>query len=170
MNTLSDLMTFQNPDSDRIPDIALYMDQLIDYLTEMLGPVKRTEDDPIFTKTMINNYVKARVIAPPEKKKYNKSTIMELIMLYHFKQVFSIADAHALLTSMKVDGDAYRRFCKQYDTVNETLPTELVEKLTVDDAKHLMLVFSIESVIKKKLSEQLLDFIQQEETKTVDNS
>ena len=54
-----------------IPDIPLYMDQVTTFMNENLSNNKRTRDDKILTKTMINNYTKNRLIPPPLKKKYN---------------------------------------------------------------------------------------------------
>jgi hypothetical protein len=46
---------------------------------------------------MVNNYVKAGVITPPIKKKYARESMIELIMVYYFKQVFSINDTASLV-------------------------------------------------------------------------
>ncbi len=41
-----------------IPEIDLYMDQVIQLFESNLGSAKRTEEDKVLTKTMINNYSK----------------------------------------------------------------------------------------------------------------
>lgn len=83
------------PEED-IPDIHLYMDQVTTFLEERLSPFKRTQDDKVLTKTMINNYTKAKVFPPPEKKKYTKNHIMLLIIIYHLKFVLSLSDISQL--------------------------------------------------------------------------
>lgn len=80
-----------------IPDIDLYMDQVTGYMDTALEKLKIDEEDKILTKTMINNYVKAKVIDKPIKKKYSKNHLMELIMIYHLKNVVSISDVSYLL-------------------------------------------------------------------------
>ncbi|WP_275451797.1 DUF1836 domain-containing protein [Clostridium novyi] len=52
-----------------IPDLDLYMDQVITLFDDKLSNLKRNEDDKILTKTMINNYTKAKILIPPVKKK-----------------------------------------------------------------------------------------------------
>ena len=83
---------YEPPEISQIPDIKLYMDQMIEYLELRLAPLKWEGDKAIITKTMVNNYVKAGLIEKPEKKKYSKSQIMDLMMACHFKNVLSIEE------------------------------------------------------------------------------
>ena len=84
---LDDIDTFN---IDDIPNIDLYMDQVTTYLNDKFANTKRHEDDKLMTKTMINNYVKSRLLPSPEKKKYTKDHMMVLIMIYFFKNIISI--------------------------------------------------------------------------------
>lgn len=79
-----------------IPKIDLYMDQVTTFMDQALAPYKRSSDGKILTKTMINNYTKAKVFPPPVKKKYGRMHIMLLIMIFHLKSVLSIKDIAAL--------------------------------------------------------------------------
>ena len=85
---------------ESLPDINLYMDQDITFIEKELHPTKRNEDDPILTKTMINNYVKNRLLPPPEKKKYSKEHILTLVFIYYFKSVLSISDIQNILNPL----------------------------------------------------------------------
>lgn len=85
---------------ESLPDINLYMDQVITFMEKKLHPTKRNEDDPILTKTMINNYVKNRLLPPPEKKKYSKEHILTLVFIYYFKSVLSISDIQNILNPL----------------------------------------------------------------------
>ena len=69
---LDDIDTFN---IDDIPNIDLYMDQVTTYLNDKFANTKRHEDDKLMTKTMINNYVKSRLLPSPEKKKNTLRTI-----------------------------------------------------------------------------------------------
>ena len=42
-----------------VPNINLYMDQVTTFMYEHLNDTKRTTDDKVLTKTMINNYALA---------------------------------------------------------------------------------------------------------------
>lgn len=81
-----------------VPDIDLYMDQVTTLLNGKFEKFKRTNDDKLLTKTMINNYAKFRLLPSPEKKKYSKDHIIILIMIYFFKNVLSINDINMLIS------------------------------------------------------------------------
>ena len=83
-----------------IPDIELYMDQVTTFMEQHLSNNKRSEDDKILTKTMINNYTKNHLLPPPEKKKYSKEHIILMIYIYYLKNFLSIGDIQTLLTPM----------------------------------------------------------------------
>lgn len=171
MDKIVNFLAFQNPDFEKIPDISLYMDQLLDYLEQNLQSTKRHESDAIFTKTMINNYVKAGLLDAPIKKKYEKSTLIDLIAFYHLKQVFSIQDAHAILNQFKTTISPeiyYPQFVETYENIKSTTLPQSVENLSIEEATTLMIHLGIESSLKKALCEQLLDFIQQKNMDNVD--
>jgi hypothetical protein len=79
-----------------IPDIDLYMDQVTTFIENKLGDEKRDKKDKLLTKTMINNYSKAKILTPSKNKRYNKQQMIQLILIYYLKQVLSIGDIHDL--------------------------------------------------------------------------
>lgn len=83
-----------------IPCIDLYMDQVTTLFDDKLANTKRSEKDKILTKTMINNYTKAKALMPPRNKKYNKDHIILLSLIYNLKQILSINDIKALLSPL----------------------------------------------------------------------
>lgn len=92
-----------------IPHIALYMDQVTTFMDQGLAPYKRQPQDKILTKTMINNYTKAKIFPPPVKKKYSRSHLMLLIMIYHLKAILSIKDIGVLFQSALSEDDPAKR-------------------------------------------------------------
>lgn len=82
---------------ESLPDIDLYMDQVMTFMEKTLYPTKRHDADPILTKTMINNYVKNDLLPAPNKKKYSKEHVLTLIFIYYFKSVLSISDIQTIL-------------------------------------------------------------------------
>ena len=80
-----------------IPEIDLYMDQVTTFMETQLSVTKRTPEDKIMTKTMINNYTKNKLLPPPVKKKYTKDHMYLLIFIYYFKSIMSIADIQKIL-------------------------------------------------------------------------
>ena len=84
-----------------IPGIDLYMDQVTTFLQENLRGLSRDPDDDKFlTKTMINNYVKNKVLIPPVKKKYSREHMMLLIMIYYMKSFLSIGDIREVIAPL----------------------------------------------------------------------
>ena len=82
---------------ETMPNIDLYMDQVTTFMEEALIGTKRSDEDKILTKTMINNYAKNNLLPPPEKKKYSKEHLLTLFFIYYFKSIISIGDLEKLL-------------------------------------------------------------------------
>lgn len=79
-----------------IPNIDLYMDQVITIFENALGSSKRYPEDKLLTKTMINNYTKDKILMPAINKKYTSEHILQMALIYHLKQTLSIADIKSL--------------------------------------------------------------------------
>lgn len=86
-----------------IPNIELYMDQLLEFLNRRLAPAKRDALDKGLTKTMINNYTKDQLLIPPVNKKYGTYHIMLLILICQLKSVLSISDIKKLFAPILND-------------------------------------------------------------------
>lgn len=104
----------QLPRWEELPNIDLYLDQVVTLLEEYLGDFMTNKEDKIITKTMINNYVKHGVIKPPENKKYSKSHLARLIVICILKQIYSINDIKNLI-KLALDTSeiqiSYNSFC-----------------------------------------------------------
>lgn len=147
------------PSYDQIPTINLYMDQLLEYLDRFLSSEKRSSDEVALTKTMINNYVKSKMVVPPDRKKYNRESIIDLLIIHHFKRAFSIQDTGNMLQLMKQDEDYYEAFRSRHEALIKTLPALDFNNLDKDTARDLLLQLGEEVAIKKQLTEQLLDYL-----------
>lgn len=89
--TIKELEDFSLPEYKELPDIALYMEQVVGYIKECLEQFSK-KDDSIITPFMVNNYVKAKIINPPKDKKYNRDHIGYLIAISMLKSVVSMRD------------------------------------------------------------------------------
>ena len=95
MNTV-DQLTYVRP--EEIPSVDLYMDQVLGFINDrMLHLTRNPKEDKIFTKTMINNYAKTKILPSPVKKKYSKDHMLLLLLIYYFKGVLSVGDTGELL-------------------------------------------------------------------------
>lgn len=108
---------FHIPRWEELPNIDLYLDQVVtlleDYLKNLISS-KDKKEDKVITKTMINNYVKHGILKSPTNKKYNKSHIARLIVICILKQVYSINDINALIKlALETSGIeiSYNKFC-----------------------------------------------------------
>lgn len=116
-----DIKKFHLPRWDEIPNIDLYIDQVVSLLETYLSTYIKGEnnkEDKIVTKTMINNYVKHKIINPPVNKKYNTEHIAYLFVICILKQVYSINDI-AELIKLAIDTvspeTAYNQFCDELE-------------------------------------------------------
>ena len=131
------IMKMHIPRWNELPEIDLYLDQVVNYIEKYLGQYTVNKEDKIITKTMINNYVKLGIMPAPEKKKYSKSHIAYLIVICVLKQVYSISDIGKLI-SLTIQyfelSKAYNRFCANLEVSVKNVFTRKefpnVEKMT----------------------------------------
>ncbi len=86
----------ENIPLDTIPDIELYMEQLLTFLNQRLKTISSKPEAPVITKTMVNNYTKDGLLIPPKNKKYSKQHILLLTLIYNLKGILSISDIKRL--------------------------------------------------------------------------
>lgn len=89
---VKDIVNSEDIGLNDIPDIDLYMDQVITLFEMKLQSLKRDDEDKIMTKTMVNNYVKAKILPLVKGKKYNKQQIILMNLIYCLKQNLSLTD------------------------------------------------------------------------------
>lgn len=95
MEMIKKMLEEKRPNSwEDIPDIDLYMDQVINYMTRQHVGL---ELDESLTSAMVNNYMKKDLLPRAKGKKYNRVHIAYLTAICLLKQVLSVADAGELL-------------------------------------------------------------------------
>ncbi|MBR5931334.1 MAG: DUF1836 domain-containing protein [Lachnospiraceae bacterium] len=85
------LENYRLPRWEDIPDMGLYMEQVIKLLTQYLDyfPPELKEDNFI-TAATINNYVRKKIMPEPVNRKYYRKHIAYLIIICSLKQSLSI--------------------------------------------------------------------------------
>ena len=108
------LNNYKLPAWKELPDIGLYMDQVIALLGQYLDfiPVEDQKNKPV-TPTTINNYVRLKVMPAPEKRKYYRIHIAYLIMIFTLKQGTSINGIQQLLP-ITADEEEVKSFYTHY--------------------------------------------------------
>ncbi len=92
------LTNYSLPSWDNLPDIDLYMDQVVSVVTKYL----ETPNDVIklnrpVTPSMINNYVKLGIIPPPNKKRYSKAHLAYLLIVCTLKQTLDMTTIQQIM-------------------------------------------------------------------------
>ncbi len=98
-----ELDNYNTSEWDSLPDLDLYMDQVITWLERQLSIFSILEDEKLITPSMINNYVKNQVIPRPEKKKYGREHLTYMMLVLSLKQVLSLTDITWLISNISND-------------------------------------------------------------------
>ena len=170
-------------DANDIPNIDLYMDQVTTFMESHLGNLKRSPDDKVLTKTMINNYAKNHLLPSPDKKKYSRNHMILLTFIYYFKNVLPINDIKTLMSGITEKNFAagskpelveiYREVIRYQPEIMEQVRANLdvVENLAEDSFAKLnkneekeelklftlLCLLSFDVYIKKTLIESVID-------------
>ena len=102
------------PAWETLPDIGLYMDQVVT-LTQRALPLGD------ITKAMVNNYVKSGLLPRPSGKKYDREHLALLLEIGVLKQALSMEQIARLLASVNADGvqAGYARFMAELARIGE---------------------------------------------------
>lgn len=158
-----------------IPDIDLYMDQVIQLFENKLGYLKRNEEDKILTKTMINNYSKGNLFMDIKNKKYSKNHIILIILIYELKSVISIPDIKVAFNNIVKSYDEnsadeidlenlYKKHLKMISKNDDDIKEEILnitkelENLNAEEEKLLLLTYlAAKANMYKRLCEKIVD-------------
>jgi len=174
-------MDYVKPEA--FPNIDLYMDQVTTFMDTQLSSTKRSKDDKILTKTMINNYTKNNLLPPPAKKKYSNDHVLTLIFIYYFKNILSISDIQHILNPITEryfgsNGDTLdlqniynevfgleheeiqhilKDLAKKYKTSLKTFADAPIEEAELLQQFAFICMLSFDVYMKKMISEQTID-------------
>lgn len=107
------LKAFRPVDWELIPDLGLYMDQVVTFVERCCHGLFM-DGDRIFTPSMVNNYVKIGLVDRPVAKKYGREQLAQLLMICVLKQSISAENMKTLVqppegTPMRAH---YEGFCQ----------------------------------------------------------
>ena len=143
---LKQQLTEQRPDSwDDLPDIPLYMDQVVGYLARQM--VNTGEGDAL-TSAMINNYIKDGLVERANGKKYGQEHLAYLTAIAALKQVMSVREMKVLTTvgrEMRAPEKQYEYFCKYLDQAMSDAAHRLDENTADHDLPKLVLELALRS-------------------------
>lgn len=105
--------TLHLPRYAELPSIELYMDQVLTYVDDQLR-LLFPAGEKLLTSSMVNNYVKQRLIPTPRHKRYGREHVALLIFICLMKRAVSIADIQRLFAVQEATHSierAYDFFC-----------------------------------------------------------
>ena len=111
------LENYHLPRWEELPDIELYMDQVVTLIEKHVRFLSLHEDK-LITSAMINNYVKLGLMPKPEKKRYERTHLASLIVITLLKQVLTITEVKdGILLQSRICGthSAYNLFCQELE-------------------------------------------------------
>ena len=134
-------------DWEHLPDIPLYMDQVVGYLSRQL--ISFQEGDGL-TSAMINNYIKDGLLSRANGKKYDREHLAYLTAISAMKQVLSVREIHALVAIGQEGRDSrrlYDFFCQTLDEAMNETANALDENTTDPDLPKLVLSLALRSYV-----------------------
>ena len=166
------LEDFNLPSWNDIPDIGLYMEQVIILLKEYLDYLPpELKDEQIITAATINNYVRTKIMPEPVKKRYYRQHIAYLVMICTMKQILPIAVISKIIP-MNISEDEIRQIYDRYsDRHKKTIRyflkqirlvagpildhKDIIEESTTDTSD-LIIMCTIYAGFSKLMAEKLL--------------
>ena len=114
---------FSYPKWEDIPNIDLYLDQVLLYVNQVCAPIS-PEKEKGLTASMVNNYVKHGYLTKPDKKKYQRKQIARLIAITTLKSVFSIHEIAQTLNTLQTQASSDQIYDAFVDYMNHGIDPE----------------------------------------------
>ncbi len=143
---------------ENLPDIDLYMDQVVGYLPRQTVGGKA----PAITSAMINNYVKDGLLPRACGKRYHKEHLVYLTAIGLLKNVLTVKDMKLLLDSEIHEGEEeqfYSHFLGRVDEAFSGVSLGVDEALEEEDLAEAAMTLALASCAAKTACEHLLAVI-----------
>ncbi|WP_417094179.1 DUF1836 domain-containing protein [Intestinimonas timonensis] len=150
---------------DSFPDIGLYMDQVISYVSRQLISYDGGE---ALTPAMVNNYIKDGLLPRADGKKYSKTHLGYLTAICALKQVLSVRDTRTLLENGSAGRDPEKLYAAFYQELSLALDctAEVLDPdLSREDLPRLALRLALRSYADKLACQRILSLIAPQEEK-----
>jgi len=145
---------------EALPDIGLYMDQLISYMPRQL--IHYGEGETL-TPAMVNNYIKDGMLPRAEGKRYSRIHLGYLTAICALKQALSVKDVGRLLRLGRGDRAPealYAYFTRELDQALNDTAESLDENVAEEDLAALALSLALRSYADKVAAQRVLDILQ----------
>ena len=132
------LNNFHLPQWDELPDMDLYMDQVVMLLQRYLNFLPEDEHgNAAITASIINNYVRLKIMPAPVKKKYTRVHMAYLIMVCSLKQSVNIPYIQKMLP-LGLPEEEVRRIYEDYVKTHHEICLAFIQLVRngADDVLH----------------------------------
>lgn len=165
MEELLDLkqrMEHERPaDWNQLPDIALYMDQIISFMPRQMI---RFDEGEVLTSAMVNNYIKDGLVPRAEGKRYGPIHLGYLTAVCALKKVLSVRDIGVLLSAGqeqdKTPEELYNYFLNALDRALKDTADTLDENAQREDLARMALDLALRSYANQLACARILDILQ----------
>ncbi|MCI8421992.1 MAG: DUF1836 domain-containing protein [Lawsonibacter sp.] len=146
---------------EELPDLALYMDQLISYMPRQLIHFDNRE---ALTSAMVNNYIKDGLVPRAEGKRYGPVHLGYLTAVSALKKILSVRDTGVLISAGKATGkndqELYSYFCRALDQALKDTAQTLEEDAQQEDLARIALTLALRSYANQLACARVLDILQ----------
>ena len=150
---------------NELPDISLYMDQVISYLPRQLI---HFDDRDALTSAMVNNYIKDGLIPRAEGKRYAPTHLAYLTAVCALKKVLSVRDIKSLIHSgeaLGMDAEAmYGYFLRNLDKALADTAEVIDPDAEQMELAKLALTLALNSYAYQLACARILDILQLEDS------
>lgn len=154
---IDDLHNTKYSDFDHLPDIDLYLDQVITYLSR--DQIQGSPEAEL-TSSMVNNYVKEKLLPRANGKKYDREHLVYLKMINALKQVYNVKEIKAILNSF-TPGQTAPEIFDTYQRALIDATDQVAADLDKSNGEHLAIRLAVQSYVYKMVSQRLLQAVSQ---------
>ena len=144
-----------------LPDLALYMDQIISYMPRQLI---HFDDGEVLTSAMVNNYIKDGLVPRADGKRYGPIHLGYLTAVCALKKVLPVRDIGALLSAGQQTGKdnetLYHYFCAALDRALTDTAQTIDGDAQRGDLARMALDLALRSYASQLACARILDILQ----------
>ena len=154
INTLRDDIDSWEPVKwEGLPDIDLYMDQVVTYLRRQLALFQDDSEASLVTRSIINNYVKDGIVPRPVNKRYAREQLSALMMACVLKRVLPMQQVKQLLRPG--DQESYAAFSQGLKKALSR-EAESLEHMEGESLQDLALDYALRAAANCLMADRLL--------------
>ena len=150
---------------EHMPDIPIYMDQLISYMPRQLMDF---ENGATLTSAMVNNYIKAKLMPRAQDKRYDRTHIVMLTAICMLKHVLSAKDLGRLLACYDTQAAPEAFYSDLTDALDRELSLALGSlrpEMDAESVRDAVLALSVGAYARQLTALRLLDLLNAQESR-----